>query len=275
MKISNKIMKIIYAISAIFILLMIFIWTNYRLLFSEEMEIEARLFQTILLVISAGLGAIFLLYLGFLYKISTLIGKVWLLLGVGMAAWAIAEAIYTYLEEFTSIPPFPSVADVFYIGAYLPLIAGLIIQMIILQIKLPIRDKVIIAIIYTAICVFILVSVVVLPIQAVYPIPEEEIFDYALGASYPILDLILILSILVVFAKLRHGKINLAWILLLVGFFVITVADIAFNWVEAFKVEEVLFEFYDLLFLMGYVIILIGAISILSLTTKTFETTSS
>jgi hypothetical protein len=119
------------------------------------------------------------------------------------------------------------------------------------------------------------VSVVVLPIQAVYPIPEEETFDYALGASYPILDLILILSILVVFAKLRHGKINLAWILLLAGFFLITVADIAFNWIEAFELETVLFEFYDLLFLIGYIIILVGALSVISLMTKTFGTTSS
>jgi hypothetical protein len=78
-------------------------WKNERVLgfpcSYEDMEIEARLFQTILLIISASLGAVFLLYLGILHKISTSIGKVWLLLGVGMAAWAIAEFIYTYLDS--------------------------------------------------------------------------------------------------------------------------------------------------------------------------------
>lgn len=273
MKISNKIMKIIYAISVIVIILIIFIWTNNGLFFSKGMNLEATLFQTILIVIAAFLGAIFLLYLGILYKISTSIGKVWFLLGVGMATWAIGEIFYTYFQLFTSIPPFPSVADIFYISAYLPLIAGLIIQMFILQIKLPILDKVIITIAYAAISIFIVVFVIILPVQSVYPMSGTETFDYALGALYPILDLVLLLCILVVFAKLRHGKINLAWILLLIGFFCVTVADIVFNWIGAFHITIVLFESYDLLFLIGYILILVGVLSVISLMTKTFETT--
>lgn len=271
MKISDKSMKLIYIINGIFILAMIIIWFIPSLIFSEAMEFEANIFQSILIIMTAAIDTICLWYLANRYKLPTTLGKMWFLLGLGMLGWFIGEIIYTYYENFTEIDPFPSIADLFYLLAYIPLSIGLILQMRLLKITLPKRDKFIVFISFLIICIIVIVSVIILPIQEVSPIPEDEIFAYFVAALYPILDLFLMLCIFVVFAKLYHGEINTAWLFLLLGFLLTVFADIIFNWVEVVGVEPVTFELYDLLYLIGYILIYIGAFKVINIMTKTFE----
>ncbi|TFG27706.1 MAG: hypothetical protein EU532_06860 [Promethearchaeota archaeon] len=271
MKISDKSMRLIYIINGIFILAMIIIWFIPSLLFSEEMEFEANMFQSYMIIITAGIATINLCYLAKRYKLPTTLGKMWFLLGLGMLGWVIGEIIYTYYENFTDIEPFPSIADLFYLLAYIPLSVGFIIQMRVLKITLPNRDKLFVFISFLIICIIVMISVIILPIQEVSPIPEDEIFAYFVGALYPIFDLFLMLCIFVVFAKLRHGEINIAWLFLLLGFLLTVFADIIFNWVEVVGGEPATFELYDLLYLIGYVLIYIGAFKVINIMTKTFE----
>lgn len=264
-------MKISYIINAIFIIAMSIVWTFNEFFFSESMTFEANMFQSIIIIIAAALGAIFLIHVALLYKISTSIGKVWLLLGLGIMGWCIGDIIYAYYENYTEVAPFPSIADLFYLLAYIPLSWGLILQMRLLQIKLPLGEKIIIAIIFIIVCIIVAVFVIVIPIQEEYPIPEDELIGYLVSALYPIVDLILLLCVIIVFAKFRKGKIHVAWILLLMGILMTLIADILFNWVESIVEETATFELYDLLFLIGYVFIYIGALAVINIMTKTFE----
>jgi hypothetical protein len=207
-----------------------------------------------------------------LYKPSTIAGKVWLLLAIGMLGWTIGEIIYIYYELFTDIAPFPSIADLFYLLAYIPLSIGLILQLRIIKVELPNKEKIITAIIYIAICVLVIITVIILPILEIYPIPEEETLVYFVSFLYPIFDLLLIFCVVIVFVKFRHGKINMAWILLLVGFLCDTFGDILFNWQEAVIGAEAMFEPFDLLFILGYILIINSAFTMVHLLTKEFET---
>ncbi|HEY0089014.1 MAG TPA: hypothetical protein VGB37_09225, partial [Candidatus Lokiarchaeia archaeon] len=185
----------------------------------------------------------------------------------------IGESIYSYYELFTDIDPFPSIADFFYLIAYIPLSLALILQMVHTEITLSKKEKIVIAIIYALICVFVVVTVIVIPIQNEPPTLQSEVFAYFVGALYPILDLLLILCVFIVFAKIRHGKVNTAWILLLFGILMTTIADILFNWVETLDVPEQLFYPYDLLFIISYVFILSSAWTMIYLMKQAFQKT--
>lgn len=50
----------------------------------------------------------------------------WLLLTLGLAAWVLGDAIWTFLERVAGTDPFPSVADVAYVASYPLLALGLV-----------------------------------------------------------------------------------------------------------------------------------------------------
>jgi hypothetical protein len=271
MKVSNKDIKIIYLVDSIFITIVAIIWGFNEVIFSENMYFEAKLFQMITIAVCSGLGAIFLIYLGIIYKLSTSSGKIWLLLGIGILGWCLGDITYSYYETFTDISPFPSIADLFYLLGYIPLSLGLILQTRSLKMNLQVPEKIIIAIIFTIVSLVVLLSVVIIPIIEVYPIPQEGAFEYFIAALYPIFDLLLIICVMVVYAKFRKGTINTAWIFLLSGIVFTLIADIFFNWVETVIGQSARFEFYDLLFIIGYVFIYTGALSIINIMSTAFE----
>ncbi len=273
MKISDKILKICYATSLIIVIIMTIIWiSNFP--FSKEQVFEASLFQTIVLITVLTIGTILLFYLSTIYKTSTTVGKVWLCLGLGLLFWTIGEIMFSYYELFTDIEPFPSMSDFFYLSAYILLSAGLIVQMHLTKIKLTLLEKSIIAVIFLVITIIVVITVIVLPFQEVGPIPDSEIFSYFVAALYPIFDLVLILCVLIVFAKIHRGKINIAWVILLIGFSLSTIADIIFNWSASVGSIDLLFQPYDLIYFMSYIAIINGALCLLNIMTKTFETSN-
>lgn len=272
MNISEKDFRIICIINAIFIIIMVIIWFLIGdLIFPEGREFEAEMFQSVIMVIVASIGLVFLWYLVYIYKLSTTSGKVWFLLGLGITIGIMGDIAYTYYELFTEEAPFPNIAYFFYLMSYLPLFIGLLLQIRLIEIELPSLDRVIIVISYIIICIIVIVLVIIIPIQRAYPIPEEEVLKYFIGALYLIFDLILLICVMVLFAKLRGGKLNIALILLLIGFIFIIIADILFYWMENVVKETTTFDFYDLLFIIGFIFIYISALSVISLMTKTFE----
>lgn len=275
MNISEKDLRIICIINAIFIIIMAIIWFLIGdLIFPEGMEYEAEMFQSVIMVIVASIGVVLLWYLVNIYKLSTTSGKVWFLLGLGITIEIVGYIAYIYYELFTEEASFPSIADFFYLISYLPLFMGLILKIRLIEIELPSLDRVIVVISYIIICIIVIVLVIIIPIQRAYPIPEEEVLKYFIGTLYPIFDLILLICVMVLFAKLRGGKLNFALILLLIGFIFIIIAGIIFYWMENVVKETTTFDFYDLLFLIGFIFIYVSALSVISLMTKTFEKSS-
>jgi diguanylate cyclase (GGDEF)-like protein len=53
--------------------------------------------------------------------------RIWLMFAVGTATWSIGDVIYTYYQFHLNLDPYPSPADVFYLGAYGLLIPGLLL----------------------------------------------------------------------------------------------------------------------------------------------------
>lgn len=251
---------------------MITFWLIGNNIFPEDWAFSISLIQSILLLSSLCIGTMILIYAGMMYKLNTISGKIWILLGLGMLGWFLGELIYTYYDLFTAEAPFPSIADFFYLIAYLPLSIGLIIQMRLIKIKLSKLEIIIVLILYIIICILVSLFVIIFPIQDTYnwSIPSEDIIPLLISMSYPIVDLILLFFTMFVLAKLRHGKISIAWLLMLIGLIFTILADILFNWVENVVSETQLFELYDLIFLIGYIFICLSGLSIINVMSKSF-----
>ena len=92
-----------------------------------------------------------------------------------------------------------------------------------------------------------------------------------LGASYPLCDLVLLISILILITKLRKGKMEIAWILILSGFLIYLVANIIFSW--AWVVVQIVtgYTVTSLLQSIAHILFLNGALTVISLMKTEFE----
>ena len=208
--------------------------------------------------------------LGSLYKVSTTMGKVWVFLGIGMVLWFIGEFLFTYLDvtvfaflDPADVPNY-NLADLFYLLAYPFLGVGLVIQMRLLKVSTSSKEKAGIAI-AIAVSSVIIFMISLLPMIEAWGTSADVIGDIIL-ALYPVLDMFLIACVIIVFAKLRKGKINIAWILILIGLVVMTVADTFYQIYTQLEIE-VMFAPYDLMYLISYLLIFAGALKVINVMT--------
>jgi hypothetical protein len=250
------------------------IWLFGATWFAEVEETVTFSISGLMIIASLVLSAIYLLVLGGTYKFSSSMGKVWAMMGVGMLLWLAGEVTYFWLDYQTildplAIAPFPSIADIFYYVAYLPLTAGLVIQMRLLKLTLGTSDKVLVVILSVLSSLAIVYFVLWPAIDAFIADPVDPLGVFA-GALYPVLDIILLVCVFTVSAKLRHGKINAAWILILAGLILTAVAD-SLYWIANNQGIDEMFNWYDLAFLVGYLLITMGAIKGINVISTSFS----
>lgn len=258
---------IIVALSA-WIVLATITWLFGAAWFGVLDEITTTSIPALMIMASITLGGMFLLVLGGTYKISSSMGKVWVLLGTGLFFWLAGEMLY-YSYEVQGIEPFPTVADLFYYIAYLPLTAGLVIQMRLLKTSLSAAEKALVIVLSVLASAFIIYFVLWPAIDAFLATMTDPLALFA-GIMYPVLDIILLIGVFTVSAKLRRGKINIAWILILAGLIMTTVAD-SLYWIADNQGIDEMFNWYDFAFLISYLLITMGAIKGISVISTTFS----
>lgn len=177
-------------------------------------------------------------------------GKAWISFTVFSAMWFIAEQVWMILELFYHQKPFPSIADFFYIAGY-P--AYFIFAMLYLQpIKNAITKKMIIM--SSLVIMAILVPNLYMTFENN---SDEDQFAIALGASYPVLDAIVLIPSIIGVMLFFGGKVNFLWSLMLIGMIVEVVADIGFQY---FSLDNSLYTGHpvDILFLWSYILLSFG-----------------
>ncbi len=268
MKISEKTTKNIIMASSCWIAAIAVFWFTGNQLFAGSGEDTALIIQIILIAIPLfhGISALFLLAAS--HGFTTIAGKIWSLLGCGLACWLTGEVIYSYYELMGQAV-FPSVADVFYMAGYLPLAVGLIFQMSSLKIKLHRGEKVL-SLGFVGIVTLLIGSLVLYPaVVKMVQTGEDTLVIFGI-ALYPLFDIVLLACVIVVFGKLYHGKLNVAWMFILIGLVVNTLGDCLY-WVSFYQGDYHLFNFFDLAFITSYVLIFVGALKLISIMTTTFE----
>jgi diguanylate cyclase (GGDEF)-like protein len=112
----------------------------------------------------------------------------WLLMALGQLLFVVGDLIWTYYEEVRHVEsPFPSVADVSYLAAYVPLVLGLVL---VVHARHPGRNR---ASLIDAAIVTVAASVVTW-IYLIAPVTSgtEQGVSHAVSVAYPLADVMLI-----------------------------------------------------------------------------------
>jgi len=167
-------------------------------------------------------------------KFSVMIVFQW----IGSIIWFIAEIIWCWYYNlyYGWENPYPSIADIFYIGAYFPVIVGLAIYIVYLYrtVRPELTRTQLLTGILTAIIagtiVGVLYWVMVVASYAGEPIPLVE---FILNVLYVLLDAILLVVIIFGFIVIR-GKMGRILLLFLISCLLIIVYDVFFAYLEAY-----------------------------------------
>ncbi|MFX1514341.1 MAG: hypothetical protein ACFFCQ_17340 [Promethearchaeota archaeon] len=205
------------------------------------------------------------------FDLETTSGKIWALLGIGTILWALGDMIYAiyeisyYLFDFLEEDPFPSIADIPWVLAYLFLFTGLYWEYRILEIKVKMRDLflflIIIFLLTLAAAVLLLIEV------ATYTEESIPVIDRFLYLYYPIADIILLFFAGLIFLKFIGGKIAWPWFIIVIAFIITGVGDFWYNYLEWIE-EYGSYSIADLPYYLGYIVQMIGGLEMCKLLSK-------
>jgi hypothetical protein len=181
----------------------------------------------------------------------------WILLTVGIALYFLGEASWGYIELVMGIEvPFPSIADLFWLVAYAPLFAGLLLIYRRLSVKLTAYERAI----FVGCGLFLIFISFAFLLRPIIQSTDIGAMEKFLDLAYPTLDIFLALPALAVLLIYGRGLLGRTWLLIGLGFLFFTVADLLFSyltWTEKFRTGSLV----DLLWLAGYVLIAVSAIN--------------
>lgn len=160
------------------------------------------------------------------YGNSQIFGKAYIALGFAFLCFFLGELIYIYYEIDPAEDPYPSIADVFYIGFYALLVIHLLINIRYFNRKFDLFTK---------------VWLVILPVLIIsgysyfsYEELGEFSFDYYYGLIF-VSGAALTLSFAVLGAvTFRNSSMGIIWLLLALGLFLNTFADVWYYYLEIF-----------------------------------------
>ena len=149
-------------------------------------------------------------------------GKAWLFFLVAAISWFIAETLWSVYELAYNANPFPSVADVFYIGGYPFLFAFLMYYL------KPVRRAITKKMLATAIVIS--VGVTIPGIYMAYSSdPHVTLLENVLATAYPIADAIVFVPALIGISLFFRGEVNFTWSLVCIGILCFTIGDLGFQ----------------------------------------------
>jgi len=198
---------------------------SYQIYISEIMLDNGELqFGSITYGLGALISGIFALYVAKRYKGSEIFGITYASLGIGLLLLFAGDATYLYYEHVLEEDPYPSIADVFFI-LYYPFTAYHLIRNIgYFKKDLNLTSKLFVPGLTLAIVlIFAFIS---------FDDIEGHSFDFYFGLIFVFgSSLILSLAILGV-TVFRRSILGVAWLLLAVGLFLFTFADVWYYYLE-------------------------------------------
>lgn len=180
--------------------------------------------------------------------------KAWTFMSAGMWIWFFAQVIFAYYKVVLHESPYPSLADVFFSIAYLPLLVGLV-----LLIKdfrstgLPMGTST--SYVAQTIVLLALYGLIFSTLLHRFVLSDDAPALKFLNVGYPTFDFILISlsSVLVRISwAMRGGSLARSWLLLCAGFTILGVADITFAYQA--------YPFLDVLFFSSYFLVALAGV---------------
>lgn len=164
------------------------------------------------------------------------VGKQWLLVGLGVASFAIGDVIWTVLELHMGLDPYPSLADPFYVLQYVFFIAAMALAIRSYRHLTPVRTPIIIA----GVVAFILAGIVYAALLGphIFPAGTAELGFWGLVVStlYPLGDVFFVfapaLALALVIRQLGAGRLGWPWWVVIIGAVVYALTDAGYSYAD-------------------------------------------
>jgi hypothetical protein len=219
-------------------------------------------------ILIASFSAMFSMFLAMgTFDLKLTVGKVWLLLSLGLLLWFIGDVIYAYYQVILpNLKVYPSWADPFYILGYLVLIPGTLLQINVAKAKLGKGEIILIAVLELVFLAIVGYYVIYLALST--PISSNyTILAQIVSILYPVLDLFLFLTALVLVFRYRGGEVSKDWLWLLAAFLITAIYDSYFSYAGLVN-NTTSYLITDHIYLLQYFLYAIGALKI----RQTFKT---
>jgi hypothetical protein len=160
-------------------------------------------------------------------SLNNRISTVWLSYALGILLWFLGESSWAVYTLWYSVPiPFPSLADVFWLAGYGPLIAATLIQ------AWPFRDFLSSRKMLTAISVIFAVAgmllLVLLPSAYASEI-GQDLPSVVIALAYPLLDVVLLVVVVPVLLLFSKGTFWRPFLYVTIGLILTFLGDILFS----------------------------------------------
>ncbi len=156
----------------------------------------------------------------------------WTLIGLGVFSWGLGEGIWVYYSGLLGVDvPYPGWADVFYVGAYPLVFAGVLLLPHVHARKWE-RVRLSLDALAGAVAVTAIMWTFYLK-DLIYLDPEAGLWENTINLAYPVGDLILLVGLLVLATRRSQYQFDGRLLMLALATLLTTVADIAY----VFQVE--------------------------------------
>ena len=148
--------------------------------------------------------------------------------GVGLILWMFGLVVYTYSYLITSVDlPYLSLADIFYLLSYLPIILGCFGMLWVIGPSLGRINWLLTAVTGVFLCLMVVVYGVIPSIETL-----DTPLEVLVTALYPLLDDLILVLLLPLFFAFRKSIFRTPYTLLAAGAFLIALGDLVFTYVN-------------------------------------------
>ena len=156
------------------------------------------------------------------------VSTIWLGYTLGVLLWLLGESTWAvYALGYSNPNPFPSLADVFWLAGYIPLLCAMTMQ------SWPFREffssRKMLAVMSTTIVLAGILLAALIPATYASGV-GEDLVSIALSLAYPLLDVALLVVALPVMFLFGRGTFWRPFLFVTIGLILSFVADILFSW---------------------------------------------
>lgn len=186
---------------------------------------------------------------------------------LGMFIFTLGELTWVYLFYIEGVEPYPSIADIFFLGVYPISLIGLLIKVKAEKFTWSLENlkK---YFIFPVISFIVAALVVYFGIYSAY-IPEDSYASNVVSMLYGVGDLILIFAcffVLIITIEYKKGKMFFPWLLITLSYSVLLIADVLFSAnKDAYDASITMTVMIDSIWIAGYFIFGLGMIKFLEI----------
>ncbi|NLF41171.1 MAG: hypothetical protein GX587_00580 [Bacteroidales bacterium] len=223
-------------------------------------EVFLTYFSDILAFLFAFIATVCLFFAVKAFKECDSTKKAWLSIFIGIATYTTAELIYAVLELVLKLDMdvvYPSLADYFWVIAYIPLLIGILMMFFVYKKSGFPMGKPAYYVTISIISLLIMVLVIYFLLIPIVLDDETSLLAKIFYLFYPIGDVLVLIPVFLLMyitSLFGKGALSKPWKYLAIGFFIFTVADILYAYLD----WQGLYgsgSYIDLLFNSGYMFI--------------------